>query len=299
MTSTQTPSSLAGAYEPASPGTRGWREAMARPLRLDGKRVTVVVEGPAGRTAYLFVGGIAGEPYELPADVTDVNAWAQQMVAEQVAQPDAAPAAAPRPVATVSVPGSFAEWLEGTNAMTGDDDHDPRSLALRLAVQGGRRVQRGRSWSLVVEGDARTMSVLTEYTDAFLNTCGVEDESATQAELSGARKTQERALAARAALVATERASRRRQARRTLAMYGAVKGGSFWDKVAVFHGFNPGVRVAGISAMITKLVDDAWTALEGAEWEAVSPAEAEKLFDLADRAADYRAARTQHRTRTS
>lgn len=143
------------------------------------------------------------------------------------------------------------------------------------------------------------MSVLTEYTDAFLNTCGVEDESATQAELSGARKTQERALAARAALVATERASRRRQARRTLAMYGAVKGGSFWDKVAVFHGFNPGVRVAGISAMITKLVDDAWTALEGAEWEAVSPAEAEKLFDLADRAADYRAARTQHRTRTS
>lgn len=119
MTSTQTPSSLAGAYEPASPGTRGWREAMARPLRLDGKRVTVVVEGPAGRTAYLFVGGIAGEPYELPADVTDVNAWAQQMVAEQVAQPDAAPAAAPRPVATVSVPGSFAEWLEGTNAMTG------------------------------------------------------------------------------------------------------------------------------------------------------------------------------------
>ncbi|MFG2847469.1 hypothetical protein ACGF12_30515 [Kitasatospora sp. NPDC048296] len=302
MTSTQTPASLAGNYEPAAPGARTWREA--RPLTVDGKRVTVVVEGDAGRTAYLFIGGICGEPYELPADVTNVDLWAQQMIAERAAaapaeQPASAPADAPRPVATVNVPGSFAEWLEGTNAMTGDDDHDPRSLALRLAVEGGRWVQRGRSRTLVVEGDERTMSVLTEYANAFLNMCCVEDGSATRAEVSGAKKTQERALAARATLIATEQAERRRRARRTLVMYGPVRNASIRDKAAVFYGFNPGARDVNIPNFIAKELDGASAAVKGYGWEPVDRDEMETLLDLAGKAADYRAAGPQRQVRTS
>ncbi|MER5352525.1 hypothetical protein ABT093_19610 [Kitasatospora sp. NPDC002551] len=299
MTGTQTPANLTGNYAPNAPGARTYRDT--RPLTVDGKRVTVTVEGPAGRTAYLFIGGICGEPYELPADVTDVNLWAQQVIAEQAARPEAQAAAqpapatapAPLPVATVNVPGAFAEWLEGTNAMTGDDDHDPRSLALRLAVQGGRWVQRGRSRSLVVEGGKLTMSVLTEYADTFLDMFCVEDGSATRAEMAGAKKAQERALAARAALVAAERAEQRRRARQAKAMYEAVAGASIQDKAAVFYGFNPGVRGVNIPEFIAAQLDRANAALEGYEWEPVSPAEMDVLFDLADKASDYRAAGPQ------
>ncbi|MET9402637.1 hypothetical protein [Kitasatospora sp. NPDC002965] len=296
----QTAPDLTGTYEPSAPGAHTIHEA--RPLYVGKKRVTVTVEG---RTAYLFIGGVHETPYELPADVTNVNLWAQQVIAERSAQPEAqaavqpapATAPAPLPVATVNVPGAFAEWLEGTNAMTGDDDHDPRSLALRVAVQGGRWVKRGRSRSLVVEGGKLAMSVLTEYADAFLSMFCVEDGSATRAEVAGARKTQERTLAARAALVAAERAEQRRRARQVLVMYGAVADASVRDKEAVFYGFNPNTRGVNIPEFIATQLGHARAALEGHEWEPVSPAETAALFDLSDKSADFRAAGPQRGTR--
>ncbi|MFJ3793521.1 hypothetical protein [Kitasatospora sp. NPDC090091] len=113
------------------------------------------------------------------------------------------PAPAARPTATVSVPGAFAEWLEGTGAVQGDDDSDPDCLALRLAFENGRWVRRGRSQSLGITGDVTVMAMLAEYATTFLNLGG----DATHAELNGATKTLERAKAARASLKAQPAAS--------------------------------------------------------------------------------------------
>ncbi|GAA2842604.1 hypothetical protein ACFQ0M_48295 [Kitasatospora aburaviensis] len=109
---------------------------------------------------------------------------------------------APRPVATVNVPGGFAEWLEGTSAVQGQSDDDPESLALRLAYTHGKWVRRGRSTTLVMEGDLTVMTVLAEYAYGFLKMFGEDDGEGSRAETDGASKTLERAKAAQASLKA-------------------------------------------------------------------------------------------------
>ncbi|MFE2723866.1 hypothetical protein [Kitasatospora sp. NPDC059327] len=107
---------------------------------------------------------------------------------------------APRFLAKVSVPGAFAGWLEGTGAVQGQDDIDPDCLALRLAFDASEPVRRGRSISLVVEGDTTVMAMLAEYAKRFLDTFNGNTGEATRAELNGAKKTLERATAAHTSL---------------------------------------------------------------------------------------------------
>ncbi|MFJ5121922.1 hypothetical protein [Kitasatospora sp. NPDC088548] len=130
--------------------------------------------------------------------IAELRATKEAEQAQREEQATEKPAPAARPVATVSVPGSFADWLEGTGAVQGDDDSDPECLALRLAFDSGKSVRRGRSYSLMITGDVTVMDMIIEYADTFLNLGG----EATQAELSGATRTLERATAARAGLKA-------------------------------------------------------------------------------------------------
>ncbi|MGW0626155.1 hypothetical protein [Streptomyces sp. NPDC002758] len=65
---------LTGRYEPNEPGARTLRDA--RPLSIDGKRVTVTIEGD---TLYLYVGGTWLYSGPIPEEIktrADVNPWA-------------------------------------------------------------------------------------------------------------------------------------------------------------------------------------------------------------------------------
>ncbi|MFE5037095.1 hypothetical protein [Streptomyces sp. NPDC056683] len=78
-----TTTDLTGTYYPTAPGARTWREA--RELRIDGKRVSVIV---TGRDAVLFIGGGIAFDGELPATIAgpaDLTTWARETAANAAA----------------------------------------------------------------------------------------------------------------------------------------------------------------------------------------------------------------------
>lgn len=78
-----------GTYYPAEEGCTTWREAEARPLMVDGERVSAVVDAYGTRVA-LFVGGRIVFEGAVPADVftsADVNTWARHAVVHAVNAP--------------------------------------------------------------------------------------------------------------------------------------------------------------------------------------------------------------------
>jgi hypothetical protein len=105
-----TTTDLTGTYYPSAAGARTWREA--RDLRIDGKRVSVIV---AGRDATVFIGGEIAFDGELPTTVTgpaDLTEWART-TAETAATNAAAVIAAAEDIVTESA-GTVAATLSAT-----------------------------------------------------------------------------------------------------------------------------------------------------------------------------------------
>lgn len=65
---------------------------------------------------------------------------------------------------TVTVPSKFADWFEGTNLVTGGDDHDPACKTLRIAWYW-RSEKRDDDDNLCYEvtGNKTAMLLLKEY----------------------------------------------------------------------------------------------------------------------------------------
>jgi hypothetical protein len=75
-------------YYPAEEGCRTWREAEARPFKINGERVSAVVEAYGTRVT-LFVGGRIVFEGPVPADVrtsADVTPWARRTALAEVPQ---------------------------------------------------------------------------------------------------------------------------------------------------------------------------------------------------------------------
>lgn len=77
-----------GTYYPAEEGCTTWREAEARPFKINGERVSAVVEAYGTRIT-LFVGGRIVFEGAVPAEVktsADVNTWARRTALAEVPQ---------------------------------------------------------------------------------------------------------------------------------------------------------------------------------------------------------------------
>jgi hypothetical protein len=77
-----------GTYYPAEEGCRTWREAEAHPFKINGERVSAVVEAYGTRVT-LFVGGRIVFEGAVPAEVAtsaDVNTWARRTALAEVPQ---------------------------------------------------------------------------------------------------------------------------------------------------------------------------------------------------------------------
>jgi hypothetical protein len=117
---------LTGTYYPAAAGARTWREA--RELRIDGKRVSVIV---TGRNATLFIGGEIAFDGELPATVAgpaDLTTWART-TAETAATNAAAVVAAAEEI--IESAGTVAATLSAT--ATTADEHRAAAAAFTKA----------------------------------------------------------------------------------------------------------------------------------------------------------------------
>jgi hypothetical protein len=125
-TTATTAQDLTGTYYPAAPGARTWREA--RDLRIDGKRVSVIVNG---RNATLFIGGEIAFDGELPATVAgpaDLTTWARE-TAETAATNAAAVIAAAEEI--IESAGTVAATLSAT--ATTADEHRAAAAAFTKA----------------------------------------------------------------------------------------------------------------------------------------------------------------------
>lgn len=118
-----------------------------------------------------------------------------------------APAVTAEPTVTLSLPGKFCDWLDGTNLAQGMDDADPDCKATREAYSAGtlRRTPKGYSIKITT-GDTTVLNVLREYADTCIdsNLNGEPDA----AEVRAARTVIERATAARKTLKAAQHLAR-------------------------------------------------------------------------------------------
>ena len=99
-----------------------------------------------------------------------------------------------RGVETV-IPGALAEFLDGTNFITGADDADPASRAARIALETSRS---GRGRTRVISASSDVLDVITEYAETLLDvdesTCA--ERRAAQTWLKRVPEVRRQAIAA-------------------------------------------------------------------------------------------------------
>ncbi|WP_411140273.1 hypothetical protein [Streptomyces sp. x-80] len=98
------------------------------------------------------------------------------------------------PTVTVTLPGKFCDWLNGTNLARGQDDSDPECKALRLAYEGAPLRRNGRSYYVkITTADDTVLRVLAEYAGYCVDS-NVDEPDA--AEARAAHTVEARAVAA-------------------------------------------------------------------------------------------------------
>ncbi|MFH9248207.1 hypothetical protein ACH4LK_22595 [Streptomyces lydicus] len=126
------------------------------------------------------------------------------------AEQNSAEILAATPTVTVTLPGSFCTWLDGTGLAQGQDDSDPECKALRLAYDAAPLRRNGKSYYVkITTGDDAVLKVLAEY-GGYCNDSNIDEPDA--AEVRAAHIVEARAIAARKELRAAQEAARAQQA---------------------------------------------------------------------------------------
>lgn len=87
-------------------------------------------------------------------------------------------------VATVLIPGAFADYLEGTSDLT--DEPHPDSAELRRAWDAGVRHTRGRSYTLALTTGRHQLELVLDHAELVASQ-SARDGEWRPAELQGAR----------------------------------------------------------------------------------------------------------------
>lgn len=90
---------------------------------------------------------------------------------------------------TVSIPGKFAAWFEGTGLAQGQDDADPECRAARLAWKGRETQKRGFGVTHRVTGSLAVLRTFHEYAEHCLE---ANRDDPDHAEVTAARLVVER-----------------------------------------------------------------------------------------------------------
>jgi hypothetical protein len=83
-------------------------------------------------------------------------------------------------VSTVTLPGRFVDWLDGTSAGQGEPDA-PGVERMIAAVRAGTTRRRGRGYSVTLTPDDECRAMLREYAGYLLDTCQHGDDSPSEA----------------------------------------------------------------------------------------------------------------------
>lgn len=94
----------------------------------------------------------------------------------------------------ITIPGALADFLAGTNLVSGADDRCPLSKATREALEAGRH---GRGSTLIITPSLDVLRVIGEYAETLLD---MSDEEISRSERDAARLWVKRATDARTKL---------------------------------------------------------------------------------------------------